>query len=83
MDILAFCRKRQISVEGFRITQSVDWSRSHTDQSKIVLHIELPPHFPVKYENVIGRAVDTCLVAHLGKGLISSRFEKSISRSAT
>ena len=56
MEILAFCRKRDISTEGFKIRQIVDWNRKHTDQSKVVLQIELPDHFPQKYDKTIGKA---------------------------
>ena len=57
MDILAFCRKRGIATDGFRIRQVVDWNRKLTDQSKVLLKIELPPNFPEKYEKAIRKAV--------------------------
>ena len=81
MDILAFCQKRSISTEGFKIRQIVDWHKKHTDQSKVILSIELPEHFPEKYEKTIGKAVDNCLVANLGKGIRPDSFEKAITRS--
>ena len=81
MDILAFCRKRNISNKGFKIRQIVDWNRKHTEQSKIVLSIELPDHFPQKHDKTIGKAVDNCLVANLGKGISPDSFEKTITRS--
>jgi ribosomal protein S12 methylthiotransferase accessory factor len=80
MDILAFCRKRRIATDGFRIRQVVDWNRKLTDQSKVMLNIELPPNFPEKYETAIRKAVDNCLVARLGKGLNENSFESSIQR---
>ena len=80
MDILAFCRKRRIATDGFRIRQIVDWNRKFTDQSKVLLNIELPRNFPEKYEKTIRKAVDNCLVARLGKGLSENSFESSISR---
>ena len=83
MDILAFCRKRGIAIDGFRIRQIVDWNRKHTGQSKVLLNIELPDHFPEKYEKTIGKAVDNCLVSKLGKGICQASFEKSIVRSHT
>ncbi len=83
MDILAFCRKRSIATDGFRIRQIVDWNRKHTGQSKVLLSIELPDHFPEKYEKTIGKAVDNCLVTKLGKGISQASFEKSIVRSQT
>ena len=81
MDILAFCRKRSIGTDGFRIRQIVDWNRKLTDQSKVLLNIELPHNFPEKYEKTIRKAVDNCLVARLGRGLGESSFEKLITRS--
>jgi putative redox protein len=80
MDILAFCRKRSISTDGFRLRQIVDWHTKQTDQSKVLLSIELPHDFPEKYEKAIRKAVDSCLVAGLGKGLNENSFASSISR---
>ena len=80
MDILVFCRKRDIATEGFSIRQIVDWNRRHTDQTKVLLHIGLPAHFPAKYVKTITKAVDNCLVARLGQGLNQASFVKSISR---
>ena len=58
----------------------MDWNRKHTDQSKVLLCIEVPADFPKKYEKTIGKAVDNCLVANLGKGISQASFEKSIMR---
>ncbi|UCD78815.1 MAG: hypothetical protein JSW26_25995 [Desulfobacterales bacterium] len=80
MDILAFCRKRGLAADGFRIRQIVDWNRRHTDQTKVFLSIELPHHFPAKYEKTIAKAVDNCLVARLGRGLNQRSFVKSVTR---
>jgi len=80
MDILAFCRNRSIATDGFRLRQIVDWNSKLTDQSKILFNIELPDHFPEKYESSIHKFVDNCLVAKLGKGLNENSFESSISR---
>jgi hypothetical protein len=80
MDILAFCRKRSIATDGFRIRQIVDWHTKQTDQSKVLLSIELPHNFPEKYEKTIRKAVDSCLVAGLGKGPNENSFASSVSR---
>ena len=80
-DILAFCRKRNISSEGFKIRQIVDWNRQHTDNSRVLLRIELPDHFPRKYDNAIGKAVDSCLVVKLGKDIHPDSFARDITRS--
>ena len=81
MDILTFCRKRNISTEGFKIRQIVDWNKKETDQSKAVLKIKLPDHFPPTYDKAIGKAVDSCLVASLGRGISEDSFESVIIRS--
>jgi len=81
MDILAFCRKRGISIDGFKIRQVVDWNRKHTDHSRVVLKIELPDHFPSKYDKTIGKTVDNCLVSRLGKGINPDSFKSIITRS--
>jgi len=81
MDILAFCRKRSVPTDGFKLRQIVDWNRKPTDQSKIVFNIELPDHFPEKYDKSIYKFVDNCLVARLGQGLTENSFEKLITRS--
>lgn len=80
MDILAFCRNRDIAAEGIKISQDVAWSKKHHDQSKIILKIELPPHFPPKYDSTIGKAADRCLVASLGRALDKSSFEHQVTR---
>ena len=51
------------------------------DQSKVLLDIVLPVDFPEKYEKSVGKMVDGCLVASLGRDLNESSFDKSISRS--
>lgn len=79
MDILAFCRKRNISTAGFKIRQIVDWNRKHTDRSKVLLKVALPDHFPPRYAKTIHKTVDRCLVAKLGKGIGPSSFEYAIS----
>jgi len=80
MDILAFCQKREIATEGMKISQVVDWNKKKHDQSRVVLQIELPPHFPEKYDNALGKTVDKCLVASLGRGLDESSFDKVVTR---
>ena len=81
MDILAFCRKRSIATDGFKIRQIVDWNRKLADQSKVLLTIVLPVDFPEKYEKSVEKMVDGCLVASLGRGLNESSFDKLVTRS--
>jgi hypothetical protein len=58
----------------------VDWHRKNTDESKVLLSIELPAQFPEKYEKPIAKAVNNCLVANLGQGINAASFERTISR---
>ena len=83
MGILAFCRNRSLATDGFKIKQIVDWNRKFTEQSKIMLNIELPQNFPEKYEKSISKIVDGCLVVRLGRDLNENSFEKMITRSQT
>ena len=80
MDILAFCRKRDIAPDNIKISQDVEWSREKRDQSQVVLKVELPPEFPEKYDDVIDIAVKKCLVASLGRGLDKSSFRSEVGR---
>ncbi len=66
-------------MQGFKITQVVDWHKKKTDRSRVVFKIELPGHFPKKYEGALGKVVETCLVAKLGKGLDDDSFTTVIS----
>lgn len=79
-DILAFCRKRNISTDSFRISQTVNWHRKHTNQSKVILLVQLPDHFPKKYDKAIKKSIDNCMISRLGKGLNSNSFQSKITR---
>jgi len=58
----------------------VDWNRKHTDRTRVLLEIMLPDDFPAKYDKSIGKAIDSCLVAKLGKGIDPASFKNVISR---
>lgn len=59
---LGFCQARQISTEGLRLIQHVDYDESTHLPSKITLSVQLPPEFPEKYRASILRAVEGCKV---------------------
>jgi hypothetical protein len=63
-----------------KIRQVVRWNPDHAERTEVLLKIEVPAHFPAKYEKAIGRAADNCLVAKLGRGLKESMFKRTVSR---
>ena len=58
----------------------MDWNRKYTDQSNVVLHVDLPGHFPKKYDKSIGKTVDNCTIARIAKDLSSNSFQHKITR---
>lgn len=68
-DVLAFCQARDISTEGIKIFQTVDWHRKKTDQTQIQLNVSLPPEFPEKYLKAIKNFAKICLVTKLAVDL--------------
>lgn len=59
---LAFCRARELPVEGIRIAQTMDADRSSGMVTAIHLDIQLPPEFPAKYREALIRAVEQCTI---------------------
>ena len=60
--VLAFCREREIPVEGIRLVQ-----RSETDPAtgmvgRVVIDIEVPESFPAKYRTALVRAAEQCTI---------------------
>ncbi len=74
-DILAFCRKRNISTEGIRIVQAVDWNTRKTDDSRIKYRVEVPPEFPEKYRKALIAVGRSCLVSKLAGGVDKATME--------
>lgn len=60
--VLAFCRARQLPVEGIRIVQTMDVDRASGMVTTIHLDIHLPPAFPAKYREALIRAVEQCTI---------------------
>ncbi|NOK59030.1 MAG: osmotically inducible protein OsmC [Chloroflexi bacterium AL-W] len=59
---LNFCRQRNISTEGLRMTQHMDTDSETGMVRAITLEIHLPADFPVKYTAALLRAVEQCKV---------------------
>ncbi|MHB1416300.1 MAG: OsmC family protein [Chloroflexota bacterium] len=60
--VLAFCTQRNISLEGIKVTQSMEVDpRTHL-VSRLIIDIRLPEGFPEHYRPAVIRAVDQCTV---------------------
>lgn len=59
---LAFCKERQISTEGARVSMSLEKNPETKRISRLVIDLHLPPNFPEKYQAAVRRAVDNCTV---------------------
>jgi putative redox protein len=59
---LKFCQSRNLATEGLRLL--VDWEPSKADpaDSRLVFRLQLPDHFPEKYQAGILKAMDLCAV---------------------
>ncbi len=63
---LAFCRERQISVEGLGVTMTTERGEVSKMIDKVTIAVDLPPHFPEKYRSALVKAIDHCTVkAHI------------------
>ncbi|MCJ7589304.1 MAG: OsmC family protein [Candidatus Aminicenantes bacterium] len=65
---LAFCRERNIAVEGMSVRMT--WTRDPEIKmiDRISIEIRLPAGFPEKYRAAVVKAASTCTVkAHLAK----------------
>lgn len=60
--VLGFCQARNISTEGLKLTQSVDFDPIKHKVAKITLDIQVPPSFPEKYLNGLKHAAEACAV---------------------
>ena len=59
---LAFCRARELPVEGMQIVQTMDTDRASGMVRAIHLDIHLPAGFPEKYRDALIRAVEQCTI---------------------
>jgi putative redox protein len=60
--VKSFCDNRQISAEGIKIIQSLEFDKEKKVPSMIKLDIQLPADFPEKYKDAVVNAAELCLV---------------------
>ena len=60
--VLGFCRQRQLSTEGVRLTQRLEVDGTTGMVAKVLLDIHVPPSFPEKYRPALVRAAEQCAV---------------------
>ncbi|MBZ0274450.1 OsmC family protein [bacterium] len=60
--VQAFCRGRELSVEGIRVVQENVWDKDAKRFSDIRIRVETPHEFPEKYREPMIRAVSQCSV---------------------
>jgi len=63
--VLAFCRERGIPTEKAGVVMRTEKNPEVKMIGKILIEINLPPEFPVKYKNAVIKAVDSCTVKAL------------------
>jgi len=66
--VLAFCKQRNLSVEGIYLTMSMEKGQASRMVEKVRIDIHLPAAFPERYREAVVRAADQCTVkAHILK----------------
>ncbi len=60
--VLSFCRHRNLPTDGIRVIQRTQRNPSTKMIDEIVLEIQVPSSFPVKYHEALIRAADQCAV---------------------
>jgi ribosomal protein S12 methylthiotransferase accessory factor len=60
--VKSFCDNRQISTDGVKIIQTIDWDKETGLPLKISLNIKLPEGFPEKYKASLIHVADLCKV---------------------
>jgi putative redox protein len=60
--VKSFCDNRQISADGIKIIESIEWSKETGLPLKINLDIKLPEGFPEKYKASLIHVADLCKV---------------------
>lgn len=60
--VLGFCQARNLSTEGLRIVQHVDFDAATKLPSRIRIELTLPPGFPEQYRAAVVRAAESCKV---------------------
>jgi ribosomal protein S12 methylthiotransferase accessory factor len=60
--VKSFCDRRQISTEGIKIIQTMEFDNEKKTPSLFKLDIQLPSGFPEKYKEAVINAAELCLV---------------------
>ena len=60
--VKSFCDRRQISTEGMKIIQTMEFDNEKKTPSLFKLDIQLPSGFPEKYQEAVINAAELCLV---------------------
>ena len=60
--VKSFCDNRQISTDGIKIIENIEWSKETGLPLKISLDIRLPEAFPEKYKASLIHVADLCKV---------------------
>jgi ribosomal protein S12 methylthiotransferase accessory factor len=60
--VKSFCDRRQISTEGIKIIQTMEFDNEKKTPSLFKLDIQLPLGFPEKYKEAVINAAELCLV---------------------
>jgi len=60
--VKSFCDRRQISTEGMKIIQTMEFDNEEKTPSLFKLNIQLPSGFPEKYKEAVINAAELCLV---------------------
>jgi putative redox protein len=60
--VKSFCDKRQISTDGIKIIQTMEFDKEKKLPSIFKLDIQLPAGFPDKYKEAVINAAELCLV---------------------
>jgi putative redox protein len=60
--VLGFCNQRGIPTDGIRLVQRLEVDRLTGMVAKVLLDIQLPPTFPMKYKDAVIRSAEQCAV---------------------
>lgn len=60
--VVSFCQKRNIGIEGLKLTLKTEKDREKKMISRIEIRIQLPNGFPEKYKEAVIRSAEICAV---------------------
>jgi putative redox protein len=60
--VKSFCDQRQLSAEGIRLHQSLDYDQIKRMIGRVSLEIRVPSSFPVKYHDALVSTASLCAV---------------------